>query len=531
MKKKLILRGTITFLLFLMTSLILYKVVIQKYRFEDIIPSASYKVTLSMSFKGYGDDVIIRTYLPAQEPSQVITEQVQEGPNTLFRQNTHSDTTSGEWSVYNADGPYTVSYSFRAGLKEVRYTVDEELRIPEVYSPHMKGYLNETDVIQVHHEEIAALAKELKDSENRISATLKNYYDYVLGFESRAFKGTTDALTALRLKAASCNGKSRLFVALARHAGLPARLTGGLILNTGNKKTTHQWAEVWVGGHWIPFDTLNDHFMVKPDNYLALYRGDKVMFKYTANIGFNYNYDIKKQIVSNSNLEKFLGGNSLNLYNFLHSFKRVNISLNLLKLILMIPVGVLIVVIFRNIIGINTFGTFLPALMAVAVRDTGLSAGLIAFVMTILIVCLIRYPLQKLGILHTPKLAIMMIGVVISLFALTIIADYAQSDIVSRLGAASLFPVAILTITSERFALSIEEEGMKDTLLMMVQTLLVMSLCYYVMNSLAIQTLMLAFPEIILGIAAMNLWIGSWIGIRVTELIRFKSLLNKEWSV
>ena len=62
---------------------------------------------------------------------------------------------------------------------------------------------------------------------------LRRIYDFVSAMPQRPFKGTTDALTALRLGEASCNGKSRLFVALARAAGIPARLVGGLVLETG----------------------------------------------------------------------------------------------------------------------------------------------------------------------------------------------------------------------------------------------------------------------------------------------------------
>ncbi|MDF1569651.1 MAG: 7TM domain-containing protein, partial [Spirochaetaceae bacterium] len=57
------------------------------------------------------------------------------------------------------------------------------------------------------------------------------------------------------------------------------------------------------------------------------------------------------------------------------------------------------------------------------------------------------------------------------------------------------------------------------------QTLLVVSVCFLLISSVALQALILIFPEILLGVLAMNLWIGSWTGIRVLEFYRFRLLL------
>jgi hypothetical protein len=190
----------------------------------------------------------------------------------------------------------------------------------------------------------------------------------------------------------------------------------------------------------------------------------------------------------------------------------------------MIPFGVLVVVVARNVIGVNTFGTFLPALMAVAVRETGLLAGLAGFVVIIAVTALVRIPLNKLGVLHTPKLAILMVIAILTMLGLTVLADIVRVDALASVGAVTLFPIAILTITSERIALSLEEEGWKKTGSVMLWTLVVMSVAYFMMQSVALQALILAFPELFLGVVALNLWIGNWTGLRVSELLRFRSL-------
>jgi hypothetical protein len=43
--------------------------------------------------------------------------------------------------------------------------------------------------------------------------------------------------------------------------------------------------------------------------------------------------------------------------------------------LLMMPIGALVIVILRNLVGITTFGTFMPVLMALAFRETQLLGG------------------------------------------------------------------------------------------------------------------------------------------------------------
>ncbi len=524
MQRKQARRLVIAILLAAMLALMAYKVFVVGYTFADLIPQTSYSVELLMGFTGTGEDVVVRTFLPATEDSQRIADELASAPSLSFRREETASYIRGEWSRYGASGPYQISYSFNAQLREVRYSIPSSLHVPDGYPEGLDRYLGATDAVQLEDPTIRDLAAGLIPKDRRTVAVLKAIYDYTLSLRPRPFKGTTDAVTAARLGEASCNGKSRLFVALARRAGIPARLVGGLILTPGSKRTSHQWVEAYVAGHWIPFDALNAHFAMLPANYLVLYRGDEALFVHSRNIGFDYRFNIRRRTVSNERMAGFLGGHAFNLYRTLQAFKRVNIPLNILQFLLVIPLGVLVVVVARNVVGVHTFGTFLPALMAMAVRETGLLAGIAAFLLILGVTLAVRYPLEKLGTLHTPKLAIMMIVVVLTLLGLTAVSDLLRIDRLSSIGAASLFPIAILTITSERFAVTVSEEGLGRTLRILAQTLIVMSVAYFMMNTVAIQALMLAFPELLLGVAALNLWIGGWTGLRLVEMMRFRSL-------
>jgi hypothetical protein len=525
--RKKTIRIIIAILLAVMVSVIGYKYFFLGYTFEAIVPQPNYSVNLSMSFTGNGEDLAVRTFLPVNEHNQVISNEYIGGEGLDFRREITPLYNRGDWTQYQAEGPFTVNYSFNAMIRAMEFNIAPDLKIPDRYDDSLDYFLKSTDVIQVNDPLITSLAEELKADNIYITDIVKSLFDYVYGLGSRPFKGTTDAVTAAKLQEASCNGKSRLFSAMARHLNIPSRLVGGLILTTGSKRTSHQWIELYIAGYWIPFDTLNGHFAELPGNYLALYRGDESLFRHSRNIGFDYRYDIRKKTLANNRLEGFLVGSSFNLYHILTDFFKISIAMNVLQFLLVIPLGVLVVVFSRNIIGINTLGTFLPALMAMSFQGIGLLPGIVSFIFVLTVTVLIRIPLNKIGLLHTPKLAVMMIVVIMSFIGLTVISNFLNIDTFSALNSAALLPIAILTITSERIAITIEEEGFKHTILIMIQTLIVMSVSFIVMSSVALQALQIAFPELLLGVISMNLWIGSWTGIRLSEMVRFRELYHE----
>ena len=88
----------------------------------------------------------------------------------------------------------------------------------------------------------------------------------------------------------------------------------------------------------------------------------------------------------------------------------------------------LIVVFFRNIIGLQTFGLFLPALIAISCRETGLALGLMAYLLVIGLVSMLHFPLSRWGIMQTPKVAIMVVGVVMSFLLLSVLSIQLNLD-------------------------------------------------------------------------------------------------------
>ncbi|MEL7005228.1 MAG: 7TM domain-containing protein, partial [Bacteroidota bacterium] len=371
-------------------------------------------------------------------------------------------------------------------------------------------YISSTDLIQSDDIKILKLAMELSRGKDKMGDIIGSFYDFVYQIPSSSTSELTSALQALNRREASCNGKSRLLVALCRSMRIPSRVIGGLILEERSKKTSHSWVEILIDDTWVPFDALNGHFASLPAHYLELYKGDHFLIKHSKNLAFDYLYIIEK--------ERAHDYPKLAILNIWQLMDESSIPQDMFRMILLLPFGALLVALFKNVVGIKTYGVFLPVLISLSLLETGLVPGLLLFSLIIGIVALVNFPLELWGIQYNAKIAAMLIAVVIvALMAIKVL--HMTGWLVAS--APLFFPIIILTIVSERIARKIEEEGVNSSLVLYATTLLVTILIYLVFSSELIQNFVLTFPEIILSVAGINLLLGKWIGLRVMEYYRF----------
>ncbi|MBF0432859.1 MAG: hypothetical protein HQK83_16360 [Fibrobacteria bacterium] len=503
---------------------VIYKIMVLGYHPRMVIPVVSYQVKLDMHMEGHGKEVNIRTFIPPSGGRQEITQLQPVSGSFHYTSEQSGNNLGARFYKSNAKGPHSLSLSYQAKNKTLSFALPESLSLSFESLPEWTPYLRETPLIQVRHPKVLALAKRLGISGNKNAVTIvRQAYLYVAdSIQNAGFSSRTSALLALQLGEASCNGKSRLMVALLRHAGIPARLVGGLIMESGSKTTTHQWLEARLGGNWVPFCPLNHHYAEIPDRYLTLYYGDEAMFTRTANINFTYRYEMKKKMTARTQQANRGGVSWLNVLNLWEMFRQAGIPLDLLKVLLMIPLGAVVIIIFRNVIGIHTYGTFLPVLIATSYRETGLFWGHFIFVAVIITGFAVRFLLERFRLLHSPKLTIILVSVIVALLFITVIGILTGNK---NLFAASMFPLAIMAITIERFSIVAESDGFKKAFIIFLWTLAVVTFCYISMLSVLLQSVIMAFPETLLLIIAVSIYLGSWNNLRLSEFIRFRKLI------
>jgi len=318
----------------------------------------------------------------------------------------------------------------------------------------------------------------------------------------------------------SSKEKARLLCTLLRTRSIPSRIVGGLILEEGIKKNIHFWVEVLLKNSWVPFCPFNGYAKEIPASYLILYRGDLPLIKKKGIKNLEYlimaQREKRKQIEFISRLEKEdVLGNRWSLSSLpLQTQRQV-------KLLLVIPLGALVVAIFRNIVGINTFGTFTPILMALAFRETKLFWGGLLFFFVIAIGCSARTILDRLKLLFIPRLSIILTLIIAVMIILISVGYHTGFEVISSI---SLFPMVILTMVIERFSITQMEAGTKTSLLLSLGTVIVACTGYLVISSEMAQLTIFFFPELLLTIFGTLILIGRYTGLRLTELWRFRPL-------
>ena len=79
----------------------------------------------------------------------------------------------------------------------------------------------------------------------------------------------------------------------------------------------------------------------------------------------------------------------------------------------------------------------------------------------------------------------------------------------------------------ENFSNTQLERGTREALRLSVNTLLVALVSYACIENTDLRPLLLAFPELLVGIIGLELVIGCWRGMRLVEYIRFARVLRQ----
>jgi hypothetical protein len=195
-----------------------------------------------------------------------------------------------------------------------------------------------------------------------------------------------------------------------------------------------------------------------------------------------------------------------------------------LTLLLLLPVGALVTAIFRNLIGVQTFGTFTPVLVALSFVHADWRTGVMVLIVVVAIGLAGRVFLNWLRLLTVPRLSIVLTLVVVSLTMAISALDYFRLTPAAQ---AVLLPMVILTMTIERFHISAEEDGFGYALKVLAGTLAVGFCSLVVLRLERLGELLLSFPESELFIVAALILIGRYTGYRLTELRRFRDLLPR----
>ncbi|MCI6907421.1 MAG: inactive transglutaminase family protein [Succinatimonas sp.] len=197
---------------------------------------------------------------------------------------------------------------------------------------------------------------------------------------------------------------------------------------------------------------------------------------------------------------------------------------SLFKNLLLLPIGVVIVVFLRVIVGIKTSGTFMPVLIAMSFLQTSLVFGLVGFIAIVGVGLIVRSWLSHLNLLLVARIS----AVIITVIGLIGTISFVSYKVGITEGVkVTFFPMIILSWTIERMSILWEEEGYKEVLKQGGGSLFVAVCAYLSMSSFFVQHLTFNFLGLQLVLLALVLIMGNYTGFRLSELKRFKPLASQ----
>jgi hypothetical protein len=494
-------------------SLIGYRVYRLGYPLLPTFPAKAWGLTMKIFFEPAetsGKEIEIRAGLPQSRPGQSVIEQRDLSGSLQFNILQEGLNQIGVWSGNPEEG------------RVLNYRATVLLNPKRVAKPKPPGPESFPAIIADKSEQILAKRlieryASLKASEKlkAIAATAKGVWrkpppddnDLKRWSEIQKKYGAKDAI-----------------VILLRVADFPVRKGQGFVLMESVATQPDRWISVWTGRRWEHLQADTGDLYPESVRLLPLMVGDTPLVSISGGKFQEVRWSLTKQTLSQwrSHFERiYRSGRFLDRWSL---FAIPNQFQEIFRILLLVPIGVLMISVLRNIVGFPTFGIFMPVLMALAFRSTGLSYGLGIFAGVVLIGYLLRRGIDRLHLLLVPRLSFLITFVIL---AFTVFALIGSKFGVREFMAIGLLPFVILSMTIERFFILIEESGAFQALRTAAGSAAVAAITYKIIQIDPLQLTFFVYPELLFAIMGLLLLLGNYSGYRLSEILRFKVLGEK----
>ncbi|MCD6422256.1 hypothetical protein J7L13_02835 [bacterium] len=192
--------------------------------------------------------------------------------------------------------------------------------------------------------------------------------------------------------------------------------------------------------------------------------------------------------------------------------------------LLLFPWVVTVITFARQVIGLKTFGIYIPSVLAVALFAIGLRFGLLFLVVAFAVGTAIRYLLSGWRILDLPRRALVMIGVALTIIFI-LLWSLKKGYFLAQLAPVAVFPVLIIIVASERFITSQLRLPFWKAVSYSLQTLIAVIGAVFLIRWSVVQNFTWQYPEIVVLLMLANFALGRYTGLRLTEFWRFRKLI------
>ncbi len=465
---------------------------------------ATWVVQAEIKFYATGGPAIVSFPVPKVTPGFSVLDEDYISSQFGLAIEDETDSRAAQWAIRRADRQQTLYY--RVFVTTSQQTDDWQV------VPHFPAHPD-------YDEPFKGAIQAILDDARKESANVATYTRELL--QQLNAEQPNENVELIRSGVSTDEQWVKQIINILRGVRIPARVMWGVQLSDStNHAHLTPYLQVHNGEHWLTFNPRSATQGV-PANFLAWTVGDQPLPILTGGRDAKVTFSITKTYRDVIEVTRM---GAQRLESMLLDMSPLSLPVatqNVYRLLLMLPVGALVVVLFRVFIGVQTFGTFMPILIALAFRETQLIWGLISFTFITMIGLFIRFYLERLMLLLIPRLTAILIIVLILMLVLSQVSNLLG---VQQLLSVALFPMVILAMTIERMSITWEEYGPRDAIAQGLGSLLVATIGYLLMSNEQLIHLMFTFPELLLVLLGITLWTGRYTGYRLVELRRFRVL-------
>ncbi|MFK7815859.1 MAG: UUP1 family membrane protein [Gammaproteobacteria bacterium] len=462
----------------------------------------TWTIQAQLAFNGNGKNIKATLSVPNITPGFAKIDEHFISGDFGLNANTKGDNKAATWAKRKAKGTQTLYYRTtvtRSNIEPKWSTVPKYPEAPIFFEPYL-----------------TAVNKIIEDTRSQSADTETFTFELIDQLRNSA---KNENISLVRGLARTDIQVAELLTKLLAVAHIPTRELWAIKLeDSANNLQPQIFIQAYNGDEWLTFHPRTGALGI-PNDYVVWKVGHGPLYSLQGADDGELRFSISESYIDLLEVAKLNTKKSNSLLGKLTLFSLPVNSQITYSLILMVPLGALIVVFMRTLIGIQTFGTFMPILIAIAFRETQLLWGIVLFTAIVSVGLLIRLYLERLRLLLIPRLTAILVIVVM----LMLLISFQTSQLgLDRLLSISLFPMVILAMTIERMSITWEENGAQTALIQGLGSLLVACLGYLVMTNKHLEYLMFAFPEFLFVILGICIWMGRYTGYRVSELFRFR---------
>ncbi|QNH78628.1 inactive transglutaminase family protein [Pseudomonas protegens] len=322
----------------------------------------------------------------------------------------------------------------------------------------------------------------------------------------------------------SSANKAKIVELLLSIAHVPMEKVHTIRLVADQPQTPELWLRSFNGTDWLYFNPETGE-QGMPSDRLLWWTGDDNLITVDGGKKANVTFSLNNSEMNAIRLAKLTDENTD--ANFLE-YSLYGLPLQTQQtfmIMVMIPIGVLVILVLRNLIGLQTLGTFTPVLIALAFRETQLGFGIVLFTVITALGLSLRSYLEHLKLQMLPRLSVVLTFVVVLIAAISL---FSHKLGLERGLSVALFPMVILTMTIERLSITWEERGAGHAMKVAIGTLFAASLAHLIMSVPELTYFVFTFPAMLLILVGFMLAMGRYRGYRLTELMRFKAFVKAD---